>query len=119
MQTNFKTSRKTGFTLVEIMITVGIVGLVAAIATPNYISARETSRKNSCINNLRMMDAAMQNFARENKKLYSESIQLSDIQPYIQLTSAGTLPPCPSGGTYSVDIISNGPACSITEHVLP
>jgi type II secretory pathway pseudopilin PulG len=118
MYMNRKHASKMGFTIVETLITVGIIGLIAAIATPNIVSARESARKGTCINNLRIMDAAMQNFARDNQKLYSQSMQLTDLYPYIRLTSSGTLPGCPSGGTYSVGVISNGPSCSYSGHVL-
>ena len=56
-----KFSRKAAaFTLVEIMIVVAIIGLLAGIAIPNFIKARETARKSTCINNLRLIDAAIQ-----------------------------------------------------------
>jgi prepilin-type N-terminal cleavage/methylation domain-containing protein len=63
-----KTNRKSGFTLVEIMIVVAIIGLLAAIAIPNFVKARGTAQKNACINNLRQIDGAKEQWALENKK---------------------------------------------------
>src|ERR1700752_37781 len=87
-------SRKSGFTLVEIMIVVAIIGLLAAIAIPNFMKARTTSQMNACINNLRQIDGSIQQWALENKKDSSATVAFSDISGYMK--NAVT---CPSGGT--------------------
>src|SRR5882672_9529190 len=96
---NINTSRKGGFTLVEIMIVVAIIGLLAAIAIPNFVQARARSQANACINNLVKIDAAANQFALERGKKTGDDINLSrDLTPYIKLNSAGIIPPCPAGG---------------------
>jgi len=114
-----KTASTSGFTLVEIMIVVAIIGLLAAIAIPNFVKARTTSQANACINNLRQIDGASQQYALEHMLGIGAPYTLSQIMPYIQLTSSGNLPACPANGTYSPGTtVSNPPTCSIPGHVM-
>ncbi len=117
-----RASRKSGFTLVEIMIVVAIIGLSAAIAIPNFVRARTTSQTNACINNLRQMDGGVQQYALENKLPSTATYSLDNIMPYVRLDSNGALPPCPAGGTYAAGAcVTNAPTCSLSAdgHFLP
>jgi prepilin-type N-terminal cleavage/methylation domain-containing protein len=116
-----KNVRKAGFTLVEIMIVVAIIGLLAAIAIPNFVKARATSQANACINNLRQIDAAANQFALENKKTSGSAVNFpTDVAPYIKLNSAGSIPGCPAGGSYSTAFtVGNSPSCTLGSSVTP
>ena len=118
-----KLNRKGGFTLVEIMIVVAIIGLLAAIAIPNFIKARTTAQTNACINNLRQIDAGIQQWALENNQSAAATVSSGDVAPYLgrgkptTFIEASTV--CPAGGTYTLVDVATAPKCDVAGHQLP
>jgi prepilin-type N-terminal cleavage/methylation domain-containing protein len=100
-----------GFTLVEIMIVVAIIGLLAAIAVPNFVQARNNARASVCVNNLRQIDSAKEQYALENDLDDNDALPNGggDLDPYIRGGFAGLN--CPSGGAYTPDVIGTDPSC--------
>jgi len=120
---------KKGFTLVEIMIVVAIIGLLAAIAIPSFMRARTTSQKNACVNNIRQIEAGKEQYALEKGK--TNMYPLADaVATWDALVSTNTLQPgyikqfpvCPTYsnqtpsaiaavGSYSLMVIGSNATC--------
>ena len=114
---------RVAFTLVEIMIVVALIGLLAGIAVPNMVRARTQSQVNACINNLRQIDDASQQWALDNLKQPTATVMFTDIQPYLKSSII-----CPAAGagatfasSYILTTISNKPSCNVVPatHLLP
>lgn len=107
-----------GFTLVEIMIVVAIIGIIIAIAVPAFLRARENARGQACQENLSKIDGAKEQYALEFRISNGESLA-NDWQDLLQPAGAGagqgylkSEPKCPSGGTYTIQPIGTAPECS-------
>ncbi len=112
-------NRRAGFTLVEIMIVVAIIGLLAAIAIPSFMKARTTSQQNACINNLRQIDSGKEQAALELRWTNGSAVVVSNVNAYIKgLAGSTNMPSCPAGGTYTYNNIGSNPVCNVTGHVL-
>lgn len=115
-----KTNRKSGFTLVEIMIVVAIIGLLAAIAIPNFVKARRNAQKNTCIANMKQIEGAVEQWALETKKARTAPVSTADVfGDYVKSPVT-----CPAGtAAYTLTTVDARPVCpnvaTETDHVLP
>jgi len=107
--------RKKGFTLVEIMIVVAIIGLLAAIAIPNFVRARSAAQQQACIANLKQIEGATQVWMLDTGGAITAASLTSGtnlVPTYIKRA-----PTCPGAGTYTVN--TDPPVCSVSGHALP
>ena len=103
--------QKSGFTLVEIMVVVAIVGLLTAIAVPAFVRYRDASRRSVCIANLRQMENAKSVWAQENRKAKADAPVDSDLfgsDKYLR-----SKPQCSAAGVYDLGSVDDRVRCSL------
>lgn len=103
---------RTGKAMVTVVIAL-LFGGIIFIAVPDFIAARYERSQNVCVNNLRQLQAAKQEWALENGKPNGTIVTVADITPYIQLDSNGNIPKCPAGGKYILGRVGEDVRCSI------
>src|SRR5262245_33266508 len=92
---------RSGYTLVEIMIVVSLIGLLVAIAIPSFLKSRETSQLNSILNNLRIVESAKDQWALENRQGSGATPDWTNLADFIK---GGTVKPATSE-TYSINSV--------------
>ena len=95
---------------VSIALTVFMIPLLAAIAIPNFVRARDSAQRNVCWMNLEQIENAKQMWAVENKKSEKDVPSESDLKTYLK---DGQFPPCPKGGTYTLNAVDTRATCSL------
>ena len=109
----YNINRRKAFTLVEIMIVVAVIAILLAVALPNYLKSATTVEKTICINNLRKIDAAVDQWAIENhirQGTQPDQSQQNEIYTYVR----GGKPICPGGGEYSIGPVGDKPQAKCT-----
>ena len=107
--------RRSGFTLVELMIVIAILGLLVSIAVPNYVKSRQRAQRNLCISNLRVIDHAKEQWGFEKRKAVGDRARRAEINLYLK---GGKAPQCPASGTYRYRPFGSEPRCTIEGHEL-
>ena len=98
------------------VVGIALLGMLAAIAIPNFVKARHTAQMNACLNNLRQIEGAKQQWALENKKELTDTPTQSEVVAYLK---EGQLPICPAAGAYTINAVGKDSACSVPNHRLP
>jgi hypothetical protein len=100
-----------------------IAAVVLAFAIPNFIRARSTKAAYPCINNLRIIDAAKNQWKLDRGKTTNDVPTWDDIRPYLPDRWSNSVPACPDGGIYTLGRVGEPPTCSLADkepgHKLP
>jgi prepilin-type N-terminal cleavage/methylation domain-containing protein len=107
---NIKTSRSSGFTLIEIMIVVAVIGLLAGISTPRFIKARDTSQLNAIINNLRIIEESKDAWALESRKGGGALPVDTDLADFFK---GYTMPTPVVGETYNINAVGTAATATL------
>ena len=102
--------KESGFTLIEMMMVVAIIGLLVVIAYPNYTQARNSARTKICTNNLRLIYAAKEQWAMDTGSAQGVAVIEANVLPYLK---ANVIPTEPGGGTYTIGNVGENPTCSV------
>ena len=109
-------SLKSAFTLVEIMIVVAIIGLLAAIAIPNFVAAREKAQRTTCALNLKAIEGGKETWALETRRGSTDTPTDADL--FGSTCYLKTKPACPASGTYTINQVDTKATCSVPTHTL-
>lgn len=103
-----------GFTLVELMVVLLVLGILVAMAVPLYCSVTERAKTNSCATNLRTMDgAAAQYYSAQGNWPTAGTAGVDDL---VSANYLQTVPVCPTGGVYSFNASNHRFTCSVSGH---
>lgn len=104
-----KRKKESGFTLIEIMIVILIIGIIISIAVPAWVYTRNKSQARSCAKQLSQIEYAKEMWAMDNQKKNNDIPNTDDLAGYYSISE----PKCPAGGTYEINDLNTAPTCSI------
>ena len=100
----------------SLMITVAVIGMLAAIAIPSFMKARQQAQTNICINHLRQIEAGKEQWALANKKETGARVTVDDIKAYIKHPEQ--VMSCPAGGKIDLKVVGENATCTTPRHEL-
>jgi prepilin-type N-terminal cleavage/methylation domain-containing protein len=115
MRRKLRGSNHRGFTLIEILVTVVIIGVLLAMAVPNFLTSRSSAQTKTCLTNLQHIAHAKEQLAAEQKLNDGDAVAWADlVNDFLKVQ-----PACPADGDYTIGAIGEIPQCSVTGHSLP